>query len=484
MADETNNSEENTVPTNEGSAKAKVVVDSPCTTEDSSVTKDTASISIPPQAMDVITQAIASLPNSDLSPSAAKYWASSLDTANKVLMEEGTFNRTISRPDSTWQQKVTPTDGKPMSAGIPKLAESNGGTLTGEAAILKMTAVMGIGAVVQVPFWHSGVWLSLKAPSESDILALLRRISFEKISLGRSTSGMVFSNMSAYTKSFLVNFVLDHVYDCNVKDYTPAILRQVILTTDYPQLLWGILNTMYPKGYPLSQPCVVNMDSCQHVTESRVNIGKLSWVDNSALTKMQTDFMQKRNVKRTLDELKAYREASKFTEAKRIVIHDNLLIDLAVPTLDDLINFGIKWVDGIVDMVEGSFAVDLRGKERNDYINTQSRSMRLRQYSQWITTIYLGAGEDDSVIDDRDTIDLACERLSAEPEVSDLIQKHITEHIENATMCIIGIPNYECPKCGGKQTDIESKYPHLIPLEVEQIFFTLTSQHLHQTLNH
>lgn len=410
-------------------------------------------------------------------------WMELVAQAAQHYARGGSFTSSVERESAQWRQHVD-NDGERLTAGRPRTSssEGEGSKLSGERAIFKLTQTLGLGTVVQIPLWHTGIWVTLRAPSDSALLELERRIAEEKIELGRHTNGMVFSNSSVYVNAHLINFILAHVYDSSLRSGSAKNLKRVILTSDLPLLVWGMLCAIYPNGYNFSQPCTANPDSCQHVTTELLNISKLCWTDNGALSAKQKNHMSKRTEKFKFEDLLRYQEEHTHGLPKTVKVHENLSLKFKVPTLETYEASGFKWVDGIVRMVDESFAVELKGRARNDYINQQGRATALRQYAHWINEIHLGEEGYADVIDDVDTIEEAVNRLSADKDVSNKIFESLNDYIDSSTISLIAIPKYNCPSCQQPQAEVHERYPHLIPLGVSQIFFTLLDQRIYRLM--
>jgi len=373
------------------------------------------------------------------------------------------------REESYWRQAVD-HNGDEISAGRPRF--SNSGKLSGDAALFKVRAAAGLGTIVNVPLWHTGIWLKLKAPSEGTLLELERRIALEKIDLGRSTVGVAFTNASIYVNTYLIDMILNHVYDGTYKDLSPKALKRIIKVTDIPQLVWGMACAIWPNGYKLVQPCVSDPSQCRHLNEAHVNVSKLSWVDNRALSTAQRNLMANRDGNVDDEKLTTYSNEHTAPQTRRIQITDEMSIGLRVPSIADYEVAGFRWVDGIVRMVDEAFGQSIRGEERNDYISQQGAMSNLRRYSHWIHSIDF---TDDTSADDRESIDSALDGLTASDEIRKKIVDGVESFIRSSVINAIGIPRYDCPSCGGEpgEYDVPQRLQEIIQLEVNEIFFTL-----------
>lgn len=380
----------------------------------------------------------------------------------------------LRREGSEWQQSIQ-YEGGQLSAGRPRFsANPNGNYLSGERAVMKASAVLGLGSIVQIPLWHSGLWISIKAPQDYRIYELHQRIANEKINLGRLSNGMIFSNSSVYNISYMVNFVLEHIYDATVKDISMDYLKSIIKVTDIPTLLWGMACAIYPNGYPYQRSCINPNGECQEVVREMLALSKLSWTDNRSLTDWQRKHMSKRNVKASDVDIARYQEEHKTIGSRSITLKEELRVVLSVPTIQQYEDSGFAWVDGIVLMMEDSFAVSLQGNQRNSYITAQGKLTSMRQYGHWVSKIYIGDEETD---EDRETIEKLVGLFSSDDDISDKFFTEIGKYIDDSTISLIAIPSYECPACNYNQSE-DPKHPYLITLDVAQIFFTLLDQRM------
>lgn len=381
--------------------------------------------------------------------------------------------------DSFWRQSVEHNN-EEISAARPVFSNKNG-KLSGDAALLRVRAAAGLGTIVNVPLWHTGIWLKIKAPSEGTLLELERRMALEKIALGRRTVGVSFSNASIYLTSYLVDMILNHVYDGTYKDLSLAALKNVIKVTDIPQLVWGMTCAIWPNGYRMVRPCVSNPNTCNHLDEAHINLSKLSWVDNRAIATSQRNHMVHRDGTSTDEQLMTYRNAHVAPQQMTVNITEDMSIQLAVPTITQYEDAGFRWVDGVVRMADEAFGQSIRGEERNQYIMERGAMANLRRYSHWVTAITFSDG---AVADDRESIDEALDGLTGSDSIRKLIVDSIEEFIRKSVINAIGIPRYDCPSCGEgpSEEDTVERLPEIIQLEVNEVFFTLQSMRITKIL--
>lgn len=419
-------------------------------------------------------------PNVEVSDDAGTMrWIEALNRGSANLIRNEPFQDSLEAEGGDWQQTVDYA-GQPLGISRPRFAEA-GTVLTGERAVMRMTAALGLGTIHQVPLWHTGIWVSFKAPSEAAILELERRVGQRKTTLGRMTNGLVFSNTSVHLINDLLDFALQHVYDTNAKEMSPQYLESIVLVTDIPLILWGLASAIYPNGYPYSRGCISTDKVCNHIFEALLNLSKLMWTDRSKLSEWQTKRMSQRKTRMSDEDLKRYAEEHKYNQERTVSITDNIRISLAVPTIEQYYNSGNAWIANIIKVMEGAFGEKIGGDERDAYITNQGRLTNLRQYGHWVKQIHI---EDAEIGTDRDTVENLMGVLTADEESRDLTLKAVTDYINSVTISLIGLPKHECPVCHANQVskDEERFSPYVVPLDVAQVFFTLLNQRIYKVL--
>ena len=409
-----------------------------------------------------------------------KDWLSAFNEANDKYVTGKTYTRTLEKQNGDWKQSVEKSDGQKIGILSAKAKTVNdGGLVSGDNALLLLNKALDMGTVVKIPLWHSGFWVSIKAPTAATLMSVDRVLSSEKIVLGRQTNGLIFSNNSVYLRRTLIELAMDCIVACSIKDYNKDKLLELIALSDYNTLLWGVICSIYPNGYRLIQPCVAGIDKCNFVSEELVMLSKLSWTDNNALNAEQKQFMAEQAMeKKSQSDIESYQENLSFSKQQIVDINDKLRVVLKVPSLKLDIDCGMRWIENIVEKVESTFADrTLSNDDKNLRIIEQAKASALRQYVAWVSEIHIkGDGIDPSIINDRFTIDKACNSLTNNDAVCKNLFEKIGEFIDNTTISLIGIPSYNCPNCEQPQTDDQSKHPEIIPLSIDDIFFTLIRQ--------
>lgn len=481
--------EENKVDTLEETSNIdyKVTINYPCKKQNTEDPDYSISLALPMKSLKMTEFLVGESDTIDASASESiRQWLEVFQEADRKFVRRGSFNRSLNRDNCNWQQRVVDDDGNEIKTVAANKAKGEGGSVSGDSALLLLNKALNIGTIIKVPLWHSGFWITIKAPSTAMQIAVDRLLSDEKIILGRQTNGMVFSNVSVYLRKTLIDLALNCIITTSISNYNKEMLLDVIKISDYNTLLWALVCTIYPNGYRLVQPCVSNIDNCNFITEEMVMLSKLSWTDNGALTKEQKQFMADQKInKKSKKEVEEYQNMGDWSKEKTVKINDSLSLVFSVPSLKYDLETGTRWVDSVVDRVDEIFSDGkMDDQTKNLRITEQSRATALRQYASWIKKILIITEEGEvSSIEDRYTIDASCETLTSNPDVCKAIFEETLKFIDDITISLIGIPSYDCPKCQTPQSEEDSKHPEIIPLSIDDIFFTLVRQWTTRIIN-
>lgn len=422
-------------------------------------------------------------------------WLANANRAMQHSMMSGVYNAAADRETAEWVERPE-HEGQRLGMARPRFSDdSDGGRLVGARAIARMQQVTNMGLLLRIPLWHAGIWVTLKAPTDIELLELDRRVQTEKVQLGMSTSGLAFSNTAVTISELLVNWILSRIYTTTAPvdaDDVQGLLK-LIPIEDLPQLVWGALSTMYPAGYPYVRPCVCNPIKCKHVVEETLLLTKLSWVDRNRLTPGQLRHMGQRTGQRTLKELETYRSAHTRND-NTIELNENLTVVLRSPMLSEYFEWGNAWINELSISADAVLAVDASPQERNNEIFRRASVSMANQYIHYIERISVRneKSDADNFIEGADDIRGVLNVVSGQTDLMAALADGIVKYINSATVSMIAIPRFNCPSCqtdqnllfnpdgtpmrdsNGEQLTV-SKHPQLIPLEMLGVFFTISA---------
>lgn len=445
---------------------------------------DAIGLSLPSLRTDDFKTYVDTLPNLEITETAeGAEWFMRVEGASIVRPSRNMFDRTVDRTEALFKQFVDSEKGK-LAPGNIKLGDASNTKVSGEKAVLRMRAAMGLGSVISIPLWHSGFWITIKAPNEAAELELNRRIAEEKISLGRATYGLMFANTSVFFAGWLIDFALAHVYDTSLKVEGIDNIRKHISQLDIPILVWGLACATYPNGFPYARAVMDKDHSTSETVKEKINVGKLIWVDNNSFTPWQIAHMAQRGSNTmTLESIEKYK--SEFTRGKgrTIEISDKISINLRVPTIDQYLTSGQRWVNGIVNMIDKAFGLGdnssgndaeserIRNNKRNSYIIEQGKATNMRQYGHYVESIeVMGA-----LTDDEETLNEQLNALSADDNARKIFFDSVIQFIEDSTVAVIATPVVK-----EKENETYPRFPRLLVIDPMTVFFILLVQKVTQ----
>lgn len=443
-------------------------------------TVESEKIALPTDYGSNIKDSLSKLPNINLTDTPeAREWVRTLNEGLEYVPMQEMFKDAVENKDAEFTQKPE-YNGKPLVPASPKFEKMENNVLKGEKAVIRVLQTLGLGNLFQVPLWHSGIWITIKPPTEAEIIELNRQLINDKIQFGRYTYGLAFANTTAYTTERLVDFVLDHVYNTTIKTDTLTAddLKKLINSQDIPIMLWGIIATIYSNGYKYQRACISNPEECNHVLEETINVTKLLWTNLKNTTDYQKDHMSYRQARsRSLEQIQRYKDDLSHIHKSRVKIDNNkeIYITIKSPTIYEYINSGHAWISSIVDTVEKTINSDTSTDEKETLITRYAQASRLRQYSHWIESIEI----ETNISSDQETTDELLNVMSSDDQLFASIMNKIKDYINNSVMAIVGIPSYNCPNCSKEQIiDVYPQFTKIIPLDVQQVFFALFTQRL------
>lgn len=456
-------------------------------------------IAIPPATKAVIGDRLQQAPNIDMVVSENQVkWAESLKESMFHVPLDDVYQERLNEENAAFGQHVTHNNIE-LRGRSPTFSSKPGTQVVeGERALLQLVTHLGVGGLFRAPLWNSGLWITFKPASESELLELNRIIAADKIQAGRWSYGLALSNNVVYTLDRVFDFALAHVYNTSVRSEELSIdkLRDWIAPQDVNSFIWGFLCANYPSGFHYNTGCINNPSKCNHVFEETLNVSKLQWTDSSILTEWQRGHMASMSANsKSLDSLKRYREEMSRLQNKRVILNKGTAHEMAItirtPTMTQYIDQGHRWIGGLVESVNSVLGLDAGDDARNLQINKLNKATTLCQYSHWIESIEYGdltgdekAAEERSImlINDLASIEENLKALSATDSLREAIITEVLKYINDSTISVIGVPAYDCPVCNAPQ-DTEVAYPRhtsIIPLDVIQVFFALLGQRVNR----
>lgn len=399
-------------------------------------------------------------------------WLSTLQGSMESVAYGNAFVATANRKDAQFSQKVDSSVG-PLFLGLAKAKVNPNQKLSGENLRLMIRQSLDLGGTYNVPLWHSGFWVRFKAPGEAAILELYRALTEEKVSLGRSTYGLIFSNNTSFSSAAMLNFCEEHILSTSLSLPEGESIRKYLSVLDLPTLFWGMACAIWPTGVQYQRACTHDPEKCDHVVHELLDPSKLLFVDKTRLTARQIAHMTKRDKGSvTVESLAIYKDEFLNGQPKAIKFNDDLSLVIAIDSAQEHIDSGYRWVSELEETYPKVLIQD--EKERDEYLIKQAKATVMRQYAHFVKSLtYM----DVEYTDKKDIEDVVGD-LSADDDLRQIFQDQIKNFIDDSTVSIIAIPTYKCPSCGKEQREAKEgeSLQGLIPIEVMSNFFTLAVQ--------
>ena len=395
----------------------------------------------------------------------------------------------LHREGAFWSQTVD-VDGKQVGGGIPVQRLDPSGKYTMEELKSYVTRKAGVGGTVDIPLWHSGIWLRFKAPSLIALTAMNQDVANVKVNVGSETRGLAFSNVSHFIKTIVVDFALQHVTNANVAFTTPTDLKPMIDTRDIPGIIIGLAATLYPAGYVYANPCVADLGKCDHITKELFQVVNFWWVDTNALTPWQKRHMSHRidsRAPRTKDDIDTYKGHHVLGREKLIQVGQMGFL-LGCPDVYEHEDLGRTWLNGIIEMSQGAFNEPPEGRNRAAFIEQLAESTAAREYAHWVTAIvdidestpegYVILSKEKEFI-----ADMLSDVYSSDELITEFNEK-VEAYIDENLVAMTGITSYNCPVCNSPAaTEFKKRFENIVPVDPLAEFFMLASRKLNRILS-
>jgi hypothetical protein len=382
----------------------------------------------------------------------------------------------VQRPDAKFRQQLRYGD-RVLGISQPRYAEE-GPLLTGQRAVRHVSALLGIGGEVHVPLYHSGFWITFRAPGELEMLNTFDKINSRKIDMGNATHGLVFSNQSAYAASPIMDLAMDCVIDSSVEGMSSGsnALRGLIQTLDLHSVAWGLAVAHNPRGFRFERALIsADGKTKNKVVEARINISRALRVDDGMFNDWQRGHMAKRTSgSMKLDQLQIYRDHFANMQAKHIKLSDKVSVVLRVPTVDEYIYSGTAWVDGLIASVASAFTEETSLKERNRMVTERAKATSMRQYAHWVSELQVdrGEGKEPQRMTALEDIIGTLTSVSKKDEIRNLFYREVQKYINDATVSVIAIPQVHPDEA----VAVKPRYENLIPIDPLSVFSNLLYQ--------
>lgn len=408
-------------------------------------------------------------------------WLETLRVAIEHADTHSTPRNATHREGADWRQFFM-HEGSKIGPSRPKIRLNDKPSKTDMLSFL--TRKSGMGATHEFPMPHTGIWIRLRTPTNTEIANMIQRLQNIAVRLGRETKGQGFSNRIAVYNNALTDLALQCITYTNMVATSPGDIEHRLSALDEPLLHHALATTMYPGGFNYRHACVSDPSKCNHIEEAKLDMFSLTWFDITQLNGRQRDMLRLRWSRQLRNEELDEYAADTTLGRKPIKWFDDIGIRLRVPSVAERREAGNRWIDGIVDITHSSFNESPGDAGRNAYISRLGALTGARQYAHWVDAIYQREdvnGTEELLTEDEEIIDEYLSNVMSDRKFAAAFETVVLEFIDEIILAMVAIPSWNCPVCTGPMAlKFHERFDHLIPLDVVSTFFTLAGQRVNQ----
>lgn len=406
-------------------------------------------------------------------------------------VQEAVMNASIDALTSPEVHNISYVDGanwSPIVKGTAKSApvmspvkdpEYGDRRYVGEDAVHILANRMKLGAKINVMLPHTGIFATVKSPSDGELLDTLSLINTQRIEALRASSGILLGASNFYVNRQIVNLFLNNLTDCSLSGWSREKLRVLIDERDIDIIATALKASIYPDGYEYRQICGLANEKgkmCEHITEKLLDLRRMTFIDNSRLSEYQRNFLVRGLQQRTEADIKTYQTEGYIGYKKAYEIDAGIEFVYQSQTIETSIEAGERWITEISEIVDKIVSFGDDEETRSQMINQRIGLTRIREFGHWVSEIRVDG--ETNVITDRKQIEELLNSLSRNDKIIDRVSETLSEFQRLSKIAIIGVPRVKCPACQKTEPKDLDMSPHLIPQDAVSRFFTVVRQRL------
>ncbi|ATA65340.1 hypothetical protein 2050HW_00005 [Serratia phage vB_SmaM_ 2050HW] len=392
---------------------------------------------------------------------------------------EGLIKATT-RIGSRWRQYLTQANDSTQLG--PRrhrfaLTKEQGAVVSGHGAVDLFMAGTNLGRSVQIPLWHSGFWVTLRAPTGAYLAEIDRALAFSREEIGLDTNGAVGSNDALVFDEVLLDSALKLVTSSTLPfSKNPLELKEFIAKNDIPVLIWGMAMAAFPDGTPIAIPCA----ECHDVQTVHANPLRMFWVDESRFTAKQLAHMGRTNkVQTKVEDLVKYHEEFEILNTANWEYNGRVFY-FNDPSADEYLVRGREWISSINRALSESLRSQYDDAEhRAAAVQSALSTEDLCRFAHYIKEIKVPSQDHEGgyyLIQDMPTIIDVLRQLAADAKGSMELMVAINDFVNDSIGALVGFPNVACPSCGKYHLNKKGESTVIVPFNPATGFFTL-AQH-------
>lgn len=322
-------------------------------------------------------------------------------------------------------------------------------------------ASMIINATVRgtkkVFLYNSGFWVIIRPLTNFELSEFINSVRNRDMDYGRALGGHFYLYATLEIKRFFAERIKNIVIDSNLQGWKQGdTLIENLSLHDFKTILWASACMMFKDGVEFTKIC----SFCNNTENISMNLSKLDFYNFDAIKDSAFPYIsEKRSV-----------STENTTEYRNRIVYDvdKFLVDngwkyiFKVPSLQDYINFGDKFMNLLLEKIKNVDDVD--------GINNFVRYTHCKQYAPWIKELQQLDENKEIIfrIVDGDTI---FENIDSVVQDSKEFFDHAEKYIKATMLTYIAFPYIECPKCHKVPTNIMNGF---VAYDIESAFFTMS----------
>lgn len=401
-----------------------------------------------------------------------KVWLATISEAFRCTHLNTPYDKALRDKTRRWKQVINHQSGN-SSVRMTALPINIKNDLDPERTSMYLASIMSSGQVMHIPLWHSGFWVTIRTPSDEDLINLNERLIAEKTQLGRQTYGHVLGSSRSFISGYLFDMICAHITDSSVSKEVGDILP-LISSLDLDQLAWGWACTIWPNGWKYLVPTIGDINQPEVYVKQTFRVATLSQVDDLALTESQRAHMAKyTSGSMSLSSIKTYQADFARNVPDTLDLGNGVVLHLQIPTLIKSLNDGQAWVNSLISTYANMNDMPVGASDRERYFRAQMNAAILREYQSMVAKIETPL----RIIDDEEEIGVQLAVISRADGVREKFFTKINDFIQHRTVSVIAIP-VESDKL---VTD-PVRRPYLMSIDPITAFFTLLSRRITRIL--
>lgn len=396
-------------------------------------------------------------------------------------------NKALYRPESVWRDGIgNPAAEKhPLRPGRPQQKFDKNRRQSKEDTLAYLSYRSGQGGTYETFLPHSGIWVRLRRPALSEVVAMQTNLQAIRLKLGNETKGLAYSHASFKMINAITDLAVSCIVGSNRQYTTPSDLENEISIFDETILHHALAAVMYPDGFNYNVPCIADPDKCNAITEFKMNMSNIVFYDDAVFTKEQRKFIAKRFAPATEEDFANYRSSFSIGGPKVIWL-DQVGIKLAPPSISERRIAANLWHDTLVQMTSGAFNEAPEESQRWAYISRLRDVTQATQLAHWVKAIYLLDPdavdfEDQLFTDDPEILMEYVSSTLSEAEFYDQFRDAVLQYVNDGVIALVAKPSHQCEHCKSPQGEaFYKRMPHLVPIDMLSTFFTLAARKVYQ----